>query len=592
MNFADIKEPKVIAFGNHSGIIQSMLDFDYLVGREAPSVKAVVGVQQKVCRYFFGDQEILIKGYHELDNVPKAIRDEINLVGVMQSARRVLTCTEQSINQLPKLKVAFVFAENVTEQDALKLRDITTKAGVITMGPASVGVLVGGGWKLGAIGGITATQLKDSGTLVAGDTVVVSTSGGIVNEIITRVTGCGGTLAYAAAVGGDLFPATKPFEIFQMALADPMVKTIVYFGELGGHDEEQVAKIYSAAKNKKTAIAYIAGSIGEHFETPQQFGHAKAMAASETETTSYKKQILAEAGLHVAKGFTDFEQLIKQFVTKPKRVQNITNEIKEPRVSALFVDNISNEGQDGVVRILGEDIVSFTAKRSLSDVALQMFLAKKEVSKSLSEFFDVAIKLLVDHGPQVSGVVNTMVTARAGNDLPAALASGILTVGPRFGGAIDQAAQNWFAAVKDQEKAYDFVERFAKEKVYIPGIGHRKYRIDNPDPRVQLLLKQFDKGDKYTAFAKEVAKITSAKKANLILNVDGTIAALLLDILEKDEKLNATQIKEILDSGFCNAMFVFARSVGFIAHFLEQKRLDEGLFRLPDGMVISEDSGF
>lgn len=646
-SFTDINKPAVIAFGNHAGIIQSMLDFDYLAGRQKPSVKAVVGVQQKVARYFFGDQEILIKGYQELSDVPKKVRDEINLVGVMQSARRALTCIQQSIGQLPKMKAAFVFAEGVTETDALKLREISTKAKVTVMGPASVGVLVGGGYKLGAIGGITATQIKDARILEAGDTVVVSTSGGIVNEIINRVTASGGRLAYAAAVGGDLFPATKPFEIFEMALADPKVKTIVYFGELGGHDEEQVARIYQESATKKTAIAYVAGSISEHFETPQQFGHAKAMASTEKETTSYKRRILREAGLKVADGFGEFEDMIRKYVTQYEKVKtgvssldgaegageqrtelygNSTakesaepatqrsaksdggatsssggqarasrnsgtiREIKEPRMSALFVDSISSEGDDGVVRILGEDVVKFTSDRSMTDIALQMFLAKKSTSKKLSDFFDTTTKLLVDHGPQVSGAVNTMVTARAGMDLPAALASGILTVGPRFGGAIDQAAKNWFLAVNDKEDPYAFVERFAKNKVYVPGIGHRKYRIDNPDPRVQLLLKKFDNGGAYVKFAKDVAKITSAKKANLILNVDGTVAAILLDILAKDEKMTPAQIQEVLDSGFCNAMFVFARSVGFIAHYLEQRRIDEGLFRLPNGMVISDEN--
>ncbi|OGL34616.1 hypothetical protein A3F65_00775 [Candidatus Saccharibacteria bacterium RIFCSPHIGHO2_12_FULL_47_16b] len=589
-NFSEITDPAIIVFGNHLATIQSMLDYDYLVGREAPSVKAVVGVQQKVCRYFFGNREILIKGYQELADIPKAIRKEVELVGVMQSARRVLTGIEQSISQLPKLKAAFVFAENVTEQDALKLREISTKARIIVLGPASVGVLVGGGWKLGAIGGITATQLKDSGTLIPGDTVVVSTSGGIVNEIINRVTHSGGRLRYGVAIGGDLWPATKPYEIFEMALDDPNVKTIVYFGELGGHDEEKVAEIYAQAKTKKIAIAYIAGSISDHFETPQQFGHAKAMAQTETESAAYKKKILSNAGVQVASGFADFEQLINKFVSKTQHEQSIIKEIKEPRMSALFVDNISKEGDDGVVRILGEDILAFTKDRSLSETALAMFTGRKKSSEQLKEFFDVVVKLLVDHGPQVSGAVNTMITARAGNELPAALASGLLTIGPRFGGAIDQAAQNWFKAVNDGEKAYDFVERFAKNKIYIPGIGHRKYRVDNPDPRVQTLLKNFDQGGQYTKFAKEIAKVTAAKKANLILNVDGATACLLLDILEGDEKLNKNQINEVLDSGFCNALFVFARSVGFIAHYLEQKRLDEGLFRLPDGMVISEET--
>src|SRR3990167_7767024 len=126
MNFADIKEPKIIVFGNHTATIQSMLDFDYLVGRQKPSIKAVVGLQQKVCRYFFGNQEILIKGYSELAEVPETVRELIEMVGVMQSARRALTCIEQSIAQLPKLKAAFVFAENVTQHGDFGLgRNVT-----------------------------------------------------------------------------------------------------------------------------------------------------------------------------------------------------------------------------------------------------------------------------------------------------------------------------------------------------------------------------------------------------------------------------------------------------------------------------------
>jgi citrate synthase len=175
-----------------------------------------------------------------------------------------------------------------------------------------------------------------------------------------------------------------------------------------------------------------------------------------------------------------------------------------------------------------------------------------------------------------------MITARAGKDLTASLATGILTIGPRFGGAINQAAENWFLAVQNGESPELFVERFAKSKEYVSGIGHKKYRLDNPDPRVKVLLEAFDNGGRYTAFAKEVARITTNKKAQLILNVDGAIAALLLDILESDEGYDQAQLKEVIDGEVCNAIFVLARSVGFIAHYLEQKRLDEGLFRLPD----------
>lgn len=41
----------------------------------------------------------------------------------------------------------------------------------------------------------------------------------------------------------------------------------------------------------------------------------------------------------------------------------------------------------------------------------------------------------------LAGAHNTIVTARAGKDLVSCLVSGLLTIGPRFGGAVDDAAR-------------------------------------------------------------------------------------------------------------------------------------------------------
>lgn len=40
-----------------------------------------------------------------------------------------------------------------------------------------------------------------------------------------------------------------------------------------------------------------------------------------------------------------------------------------------------------------------------------------------------------------AGAHNAIVTARAGKDLVSCLVSGLLTIGPRFGGAVDDAAR-------------------------------------------------------------------------------------------------------------------------------------------------------
>jgi citrate synthase len=100
-----------------------------------------------------------------------------------------------------------------------------------------------------------------------------------------------------------------------------------------------------------------------------------------------------------------------------------------------------------------------------------------------------------------------------------------------------------------------------------------------------LLFTQKLEKKQFTLFAKEVEKITTAKKGNLILNVDGTIAAVLLDILHEKEGMTFSELEKLVDVEFFNALFVLSRSVGFISHFIDQKRLDEGLFRLDEDLV-------
>jgi hypothetical protein len=51
--------------------------------------------------------------------------------------------------------------------------------------------------------------------------------------------------------------------------------------------------------------------------------------------------------------------------------------------------------------------------------------------------------------------------------------SGLLTIGPRFGGAIDDAARYFKDAYDRGLSPYDFVESMKKKGIRVPGIGHR-----------------------------------------------------------------------------------------------------------------------
>ncbi|QQR52774.1 hypothetical protein IPG36_01480 [bacterium] len=58
------------------------------------------------------------------------------------------------------------------------------------------------------------------------------------------------------------------------------------------------------------------------------------------------------------------------------------------------------------------------------------------------------------------------------------------------------------------------------------------------------------------------------------------MAAVLLDLLATEEKLDAAELQSLIDTEFFNALFLLSRSVGFMSHYFDQRRLDEGLLRL------------
>lgn len=122
------------------------------------------------------------------------------------------------------------------------------------------------------------------------------------------------------------------------------------------------------------------------------------------------------------------------------------------------------------------------------------------------------------------------------------------------------------------------------EKTLIMGIGHRVKSISNPDMRVEL-LKNFVRENfpehPLLDYALEVEQVTTAKKPNLILNVDGVIGVVFVDLMRHSGLFTREEADEYVQIGTLNGLFVFGRTCGFIGHYLDQKRLKQGLYRHP-----------
>jgi ATP citrate (pro-S)-lyase len=213
---------------------------------------------------------------------------------------------------------------------------------------------------------------------------------------------------------------------------------------------------------------------------------------------------------------------------------------------------------------------------------LSILWFKQKFPHYATKFIEMAIILTADHGPAVSGAHNAIVTARAGKDLVSSVASGLLTIGPRFGGAIDGAAQMFSSAYDRALTPAQFVDEMKQKGENIQGIGHLIKSVNNPDMRVTLMKEYAKKHFKSTTlldYALEVEKITTAKKDNLILNVDGCIGICFVDMLRNE--MSKEESDDYINMGALNGLFVLGRTIGMTAHFLDQKRLKQGLYRHP-----------
>ncbi len=574
----------ILAIGAHPAIFQSILDFDYMCGKSEPSLVGVIATNRSAIKLFFGKREVLIPCFKSVTDVSGGVRPKVKWMLNVQSGRRTFDSTVAFFDAFPESYGGHLFAENVPERHATELLKRYGKSKVIA-GPSGVGLLVAGSLKLGAIGGTDSTMLAASKLATPGSVAVVSTSGGMTNELIRDVALAGKRVSFSISIGGDRFPITALTDVLLLAQNDTATKAICYFGELGGTDEYEIVELIKSRKLTKPVIAYIAGIVDEAFDERMQFGHAKALVAKQDESARAKREALNRVGAIAPETFPKFLKALAEIKTPPfTEVTVSAADVQGRRASILSTREISDLS-DAHAYIKNKKLAG-SRPFALSRAILETLLERK-ISDATAALGEAIFESLIDHGGQVSGAVNTMITARAGKDMVSSLTAGLLTIGPRFGGAVNAAAFTWLSGVDGGQSAADFVETQTKGGQLLSGIGHRKYRVGIPDPRVALISEFADllKKHPHYDFARTVEEVTTGKNGKLILNVDGVMAALMLDMLAEKEGFTREELRALVQAEFFNALFVIPRSVGFIAHFMEQKKNDEGLFRLPDELL-------
>ncbi|KAJ0340490.1 hypothetical protein COL922a_003298 [Colletotrichum nupharicola] len=590
---------RCFVYGLQPRAVQGMLDFDFICKRKTPSVAGIIYTfgGQFVSKMYWGTSETLLPVYQEV-NKAMAKHPDVDVVVNFASSRSVYSSTMELMEN-PQIKTIAIIAEGVPERRAREIAHKAQQKGVTIIGPATVGGIKPGCFKIGNTGGmmdnIVASKLYRKGSVG-----YVSKSGGMSNELNNIIANNTDGVYEGVAIGGDRYPGTTFIDHLLRYQADPDCKILVLLGEVGGVEEYKVIKAVEDGIITKPIVAWAIGTCASMFKTEVQFGHAGAFANSTLETAKTKNEKMKEAGFFVPDTFEDMPQtlkgvydtLVKNGTIKPQPEPVVpkipidyswAQELGLIRKPAAFISTISDDrGQE--LLYAGMPISDVFKEEIGIGGVMSLLWFRRRLPPYASKFLEMVLMLTADHGPAVSGAMNTIITTRAGKDLISSLVAGLLTIGSRFGGALDGAAEEFTKAFDKGLSPREFVDNMRKANKLIPGIGHRVKSRNNPDLRVELVkeyvLAKFP-SHKLLDYALAVETVTTSKKDNLILNVDGCIAVCFVDLMRNCGAFSSEEAEDYLKMGVLNGLFVLGRSIGLIAHYLDQKRLRTGLYRHP-----------
>lgn len=590
---------RAIIWGMQTRAVQSMLDFDFVCRRSIPSVAAIVYpfVGDHKQKFYWGHKEILIPVYKYMKDAMTKHSDADVMV-TFASLRSAYESTLETL-QFPQIRTIAIIAEGIPENMTRKLILMANKKNVTIIGPATVGGVKPGCFKIGNTGGMM-DNILHSKLYRCGSVAYVSRSGGMSNELNNIISKASNGVIEGVAIGGDRYPGTTFMDHIMRYQNNNNAKLIVLLGEVGGVEEYEVCEALKNGKITKPLVAWCIGTCASMFKSEVQFGHAGSIAHSNLETASAKNLALKNSGAYVPDSFDNlgdlignvYQSLVNNGTIKPETElppptvpmdYSWARELGLIRKPASFMTSICDErGQE--LLYAGMPVTEVLKQNVGIGGVVSLLWFQRCLPPTYCKFLEMSLMLTADHGPAVSGAHNTIVCARAGKDLVSSLVSGLLTIGDRFGGALDGAAKMFSEAYDAGLHPQEFVNNTRKKGKLIMGIGHRIKSINNPDMRVKLIkeyvLENFP-AKPLVQYALEVEKITTSKKPNLILNVDGIIACAFVDMLRNSGSFTREEAQEYIEIGAINSLFVLGRSIGFIGHYMDQRRLKQGLYRHP-----------
>ncbi|TMD27232.1 MAG: citryl-CoA lyase [Chloroflexi bacterium] len=212
------------------------------------------------------------------------------------------------------------------------------------------------------------------------------------------------------------------------------------------------------------------------------------------------------------------------------------------------------------VFVRGHDLADLIGKVNLGDFAFFELLGRLPEPRE-SVMFNALAVTLVEHGLTPSTIAARLTYFGAPEALQAAVAAGVLGMGDRFGGSIEQAARILQEAPSDgdpRENAREIVQGFKARKETVPGLGHPVHRPADPrTTRLFALAAENKFAGRHVKLMELIAdEAGRAYGRDLPVNATGAIAAIASEMG--------------LPWRITRGLAVMARAIGLVAHLQEE----------------------
>jgi citrate synthase len=214
--------------------------------------------------------------------------------------------------------------------------------------------------------------------------------------------------------------------------------------------------------------------------------------------------------------------------------------------------------------VRGHDLVDLIGNVALGDMAFLELKGRLPTSQE-SAVFNAITVTLVEHGMTPSTIAARMTYLGAPESLQGAVAAGILGLGGRFGGTVEDIArilQTRLGAAPLEadlrQVARDVVEEHRSAKRLIPGIGHPEHKdIDPRVPRLFEVAAANGLSGRHVELVRLIGdEASTALGRKLPVNATGAIGAI------------ASELE--IPWQVCRGLAVMARAIGLVAHLQEE----------------------